>query len=183
MVNKEYDKAPEAVLKILKDPKISHEIKDVCFKFLENPIVEEMARKTPISSLFEICQECIKHPDIYEDIFSGRIKIFFKGLMENALPILNHKTVKEHDNLKTVLGPNTFVGEIVEKFIICDINQNIVKRMTVKVNEDKILTAAFNSQNKMISMLVDPIENEFKKNKFMDFVNSTENKRIDLIRV
>ena len=183
MVSTDQTKTPDSLSRLLKDPEVKQEIKEACFKFMENPILEQKITKTPANCLFAICHEYNKYPDIYDDIISGKIKFFLKGLMENALPVLHHKKVKEHEDLNKIFGPNSILNGVIERFAICDFGGNIVRRITVRVKKNEMMTAAFNAQNQIISMLIDTIENKPNRNDFLDLINSTENKRIDLLRI
>lgn len=52
----------------------------------------------------------------------------------------------------------------------------------MEVSGNKMLTVAFNSEKKIVSMLVDYVNAKNKTDAFMKFLNDSAKKRIDLIR-
>lgn len=176
------NKAPDDIYKFLQAPEVSTETKDLCFRLLLNPYVREVLKQTPISALFGICQEYKKHPDLYDEIFYGRIKFFAKGLMEDALPIFNYKEISHKSTLKNFIGPKTLPGQVVEKFADCGVTKNEIKRIRVKLKGSKLLTAAFNANHTIISMTVDPIEKD-TTNDLIQLLNTLAEGMVDLIRV
>ena len=182
MVSTDQFNPPDNVFKIINDPDVSHEIKDICFKFLGNPILEQKLDKTSLSSFVNICSEYHKYPDIYDDIIGDRIKFFAKDFMENALPVLHHRRINEHEELYKIFGPTTILGGIIERFASCDYKGNIIKRIIVRVKRKEMMTAAFNAKNQLISIIIDQIKKNSYSNDFLDLINSTGNKRLDLLR-
>lgn len=175
------NKTPKTIIKFLKDPEISSDLKDVCFRLVTNPFIRNLLKKTPASAIFEICQEYKKHPDLYDDIFNGRIQFFLKGVMNEALPLFNYKKADSDSNLKEFIGPSTLTGQVVEKFSNCSAGQNNIMRIMVKMQGDKLLTTAFNSENKVVSMLIDQ-EAKCNDHIFVNFLKNLSNQRIDFIR-
>jgi hypothetical protein len=170
-------------MKFLKDPEVSPEIKDTCFKLLENPIIEYLVKKASVRTIFEVCEEYIKHTDWYDEIFNGKIKIFLKGLMNEALPIYNYLGIHNDYNLKMYLGPNTLIGEIVDKFVDCNALTNKINRITMKIKNNKVLTAGFDSKNEVKVMVIDFIDILEEEGPLLKLLNLTPHKRIDLIRI
>jgi len=182
MANTNQFNPPENILKIINDPDVSQEIKDICFKLLKNPVLEQKLKKTSVSSFFNICDEYHKYPEIYDDVISDRIKFFTKDYIENTLPILHHRKIIEHEELQRIFGPNTILGGIIERFAICDRGGTIIKRIIVRVKRKEMMTAAFNAKNQLISIIIDQIKSHSYRNDFLDLINSTGNKSIDLLR-
>lgn len=176
------NKTPKTIIKFLKDPSISPELKDMCFRLVTNPFIRKLLKKTPASAIFEICREYKKNPDLYDDIFNGRIRFFLKGSMNESLPLFNYKKTNDECNLKEFIGPSTLTGQVVEKFIACDALNKKIIRIMVKMQGDKLLTTAFDSNNKVVSMLIDQ-EAKSEGKIFINFLKSLANQRIDFIRI
>lgn len=183
MPNKSYTKKTETIMKFLSDPEVSSEIKDTCFKLLQNPLIENLIKKASVHTIFEVCEEYIKHVNLYDEIFSGKIKIFLKGLMNEALPIYNFLGIPNDYTLKMYLGPNTLIGEIVNKFVDCNVLNNKINRITMKIKNNKLLTAGFDSKNEVKIMVVDFIDILEEQDPLLKLLNLTPHKRIDLIRI
>lgn len=175
-------KSPRVIIKFLKDPEISPEIKKVCIRLLRHPFLSQLFEKTPVSVIFEICTEYNKHPEIYDDIFSGKIKLYSDS-MEKALPIVNYKELKNNCGIQTLFEPHTLIGQVVEKFAVCESEYRQIKRIAVKIKKNKMMTAAFNAENKIVSMIVDFVTAQSKGNELTKFVKTTDKKRIDLVKV
>lgn len=167
--------------KFLKDSEVSSEIKDICYKLSENPYVDRLIENTPISSIFEACEEYKKHMSLYDDVLNGKIRIFIKEVLESALPIYSFMKVPKDSNLKILFGPNTLAGGIVEKFIICDAASNKIKRIAIETKNNKLLTVGYDSKNKVKTMLIEYPEVGIY-DPLTTFLHITHNKRLDLIR-
>lgn len=177
-------KTDSTIIKFLRDPEVDSELKDICFKLLENPFIESLLEKTPIQVIFEICEEYMKHPIWYDDIFNGEIKIFLNGLTDEALPIFKYIGIQGNCDLKMFFGPNTLIGEIIEKFIACDALNNKIRRITIQIKDSKLLTAGLNSENTVKAMIVDFIDIVAEEdNPIIKLLKIAPHKRIDLIRV
>lgn len=172
----------ETIASFLKDPCISNDLKEVCFRLMESPYVGKLTRKTPISALFEVCEEYKKYSDLYDEVFCGRIKYFLKGIMDDALPIFNPERVHEGSTLAAYVGPQTLNGQVVEKFAECESLKEEIRRIMIQINGNRMLTTAFNTKNKVVSMIVDTI-NQQSGNVFLNFLNAIASRRVDLIRV
>lgn len=176
-------KSPKVIIKFLKDPSISPDIKEICIRLLRNPFLSQLFEKTPVSVIFEICNEYSKHPEIYDDIFSGKIKLFVKGQTEKALPVIEYDNMAGDENIQKFFKPNTLVGQVVEKFAVCPTEYKEIKRIAVKLKENKVMTAAFNSDNKIVSMLVDFLSKNHKENALANFLDSKKTQRVDLVKI
>lgn len=170
------------ILKFLSDPQISTELKSICFRLTSHQYIEKLLEQTPASAIFWICEEYRKHPDLYDDIFSGKIKFFRKGSMEKATPLFNENIVKSHSDLKNLFEPDKLIRQVVEKFVTFETGSNRIRRIAVEVSGNKMLTVAFNSEKKIVSMLIDYVNAKQKTDAFMKFLNDSAKKRIDLIR-
>lgn len=170
------------ILKFLNDPQISPELKAICFRLTSHQYIEKLLEQTPASAIFWICEEYRKHPDLYDDIFNGKIKFFRKGAMDKAVPLFNEKIIEDHSSLKNLFEPDKLIRQVVEKFVTFETGSNQIRRIAVEVNGNKMLTVAFNSEKKIVSMLIDYINAKQRTNAFMKFLNDSAKKRIDLIR-
>lgn len=168
--------------KFLTDPKINPELKMVYLRLAKNPRITRLVEKTSTQSMYAICEEYQKYPNLYDDIFDGRIKICLEGNKSKYLSIFNHKEVKKNSNLRMYFGPNTLIEEVAEKFIACDIEKNKINKITIKLKEDKILTAGYNPENKLITMFVDLINTNHENNIILNFLHMTKRKKLDIIK-
>lgn len=182
MSNNSYVDRPETIKKFLKDPEVSDEIKEMCFKLIENPLIAHLVEKAPVNVIFEICGEYKKHMAWYDDIFSGKIKIYLKGLMNEALPLYSYIGIQNDYNLKMFFGSKTLTGEIVEKFAACDAQNNKINRITVRIKDNKLLTAGFDSRKEIKAMVVDFID-FLEEGSLVKLLNNTPHKRVDFIRL
>ncbi len=174
-------KSPKVIIEFLKDPKVSPDIKQVCIRLLRNPFLSQLFEKTTFEVIFEICNEYKKHPDIYDDIFSGKIKMRLTS-MDTALPIIDCKEIEKDCSIKSLFEPNTLIGQIVEKFAVSKTEYSQIKKIAVKIKENKMMTATFNSENRIVSMLVDFVSPKNKGNAIVNFLRTRNHKRVDLIR-
>lgn len=182
MVSQNHQEGPRTIVKILQDPEISADLKILCFRLSENPVVEKLLEQTPISGIFEICEEYRKHIDLYDDVFNGRIKYLSKGPIRRIVPIFNHSDLTQDCNLKKFFGPRTLIGQIVEKFVACGAETNRIRRVMIQVNGNKLMTIGFDHDNKIVSMLVDVMNAQNAKDDFIKFLQVTANRRLELIR-
>lgn len=171
----------QTIASFLKDPDISNDLKEVCFRLLENPYIGKLTRRTPISALFEICEEYKKYSDLYDEVFCGKIKYYLKGLMDDAMPIFNHNRIGDSCTLEAYIGPHTLNGQVVEKFAACESLKEDIRRIMIQINGNRMLTTIFNKNNKVVSMIVDSVTQQ-SGNVFLNFLNAIASRRVDLIR-
>ena len=168
--------------KFLSDPRITPELKMLCFRLSTNPYLTNLIEKTPVCEVFEICEEYKKNPNLYDEIFSGNIKLLFYNSDNEPSPIVTPDKLSKASNLQMFFGNNTLAGEIVEKFIACDVTSTRINRITVKIREDKIYTAGFSPSNKLVSLIVDLLSEKHEAEIIPNFLKQTNSKRIDIIR-
>lgn len=175
-------KTSEVAIKFLENSQVNSEMKNAYCRLVKNPIIKELLKRTPINSLFEVFREYMKYADLYDDIFCGRIRFFSRGIMNDALPFFNHRKIDEGTTLEKLIGPETLNGQVVETFVACDYLHHEIRRIMVKLQNNKMLTTAFNSKNSIVSIFVEPLANGQKK-LFVNFLKAFSGQRIDLIRL
>lgn len=179
----EIDKDIKTILSILKELKISPELKRLCFRLYKNTYIKKLVDNAPINTLLEVCEEYKKYPDLYDEIFSGRVHFFLDGARKQTKPLFSPSGIKTDSHLKMFFGTNTLTGEIIEKFVTCTVENTEIKRVTIKLKEDKILTAGFNTENRMVSMIVDFLSPKHENDIILNFLNFKKKHRMDLIRI
>lgn len=182
MVSPNHQEGPRTIVKILQDPDISADLKILCFRLSENPIVEQLLEQTPINGIFEICEEYRKHIDLYDDVFNGKIKYLSKGPIRRIVPVFNHTDITQDCNLRKFFGPRTLIGQIVEKFVACGAESNRVRRIMIQANGNKLTTIGFDHDNKIVSMIVDVMNPHNARDAFAKFLKVTANRRLEIIR-
>lgn len=175
------DESPAIVLRILNDPTISPEIKATYFRLCSHKIMEKLLEKTPISAIFWICEEYRKHPDIYDEVLSGNVKFYLKGSMQEAKPLIDAAEINEFTGLESLFNPNSLIRQAVDKFSSFGLPADRIKRIAIEVNGNKMLTVAFNSEKRIISMLEDYIKKSHRNHSFLKFICRSAKKRIDFI--
>lgn len=173
---------PEIVAKFLKDAEISVDLKSYCYRLAQNKNILHLLRKTQVSTLFWICEEYKKNPDIYDDIFSGKIKVYIKG-SDTKAQALFYSCYAECESLGEIFSQSHIIRQVADKFSNCKSNANNIRRITIKANNDKIITVGFNCEKEVVSMLVDYINIKNKSSKFLEGLISTNEKRMDFIRI
>lgn len=172
----------EIVLKFLKDPSLSPEVKAICYRLSTHKFIERLLEKTPATTIFRICEEYKRHPDLYDDAFSGKIKFYLQGTMSHAEPIMDAKKLAEISSIQSLFEPETLIRQVVDKFVSFEYASERIKRIAIEINGNKMLTVAFNSEKKIVSLFEDFIKKTHKKNAFLNFINRSAKKRIDIIR-
>ncbi len=175
---------PDIVMKFIEDPQVSPDLKAVCFRLASHKFMQKMLENTPVSAIFWICEEYKKHPDLYDDIFNGKIKFYQDGKTQKFLPVFDRNNINNSSNLKNLFDTDALTRQIVEKFVTFDQQVSNVRRIAVEVNGDKMVTVAFNSEKKIISMFIDFVNSgKFQKSAFLNYLCKDGKKRIDFIRV
>lgn len=169
--------------KFLYDCKVTPEQKMLYFRLVKNPHLEALINNTRISEFFEILEEYRKHPNLYDEIFNGKVKLFIKDGKEKSFAIFDHKKIKPKSSLKMYLSPNTLMGEVVERFTTCNIADNIIKRVSINLYEEELITSGFNHNNKLVNMVIDLITGKIEESIIINFLRMTKNQRIDLVRL
>ncbi len=176
------EEPPALVLKFLNDPTLNSEVKSICFRLSCHKFIQKLLEKTPATAIFRICEEYKKHPDLYDEIFSGKLKFFLKGSMNNAEPFMNTQKINQIATLQGLFEPDTLIRQVVDKFESFEFAADRIKRIAIEINGDKMLTVAFNEERKIVSLFEDYIKIKGKQNAFLNFINRSTKKRVDFIR-
>lgn len=153
-------------------------LKEVLLRFAENPYVEKSLERTPITDMITICKQYEENPDLYDDVFNGKVKYFLNGLQDEPLPIFDN--TKSVGNIKELLSPDAMLGKLTKIFDAFDFKKEEIKKVSLQIKNDALYSASFDSKNNVIATFTLPINDG--KGILFKMLNAATDKRLDIIR-
>lgn len=150
--------------------------KEMLSKFAQNPGVKRLLDKRPIEDLHEISGLYMGHPDVYDEVFSGKVKFLVDGLWGNTrLPIYD----KTHDknSIKKMLLRKSLVGRVVRLLHMVPYNG---KRLSFEQRGNYIHADIFDAKDKKIAEFERLYEDE--TGILTRMIKVSENKKVEIYR-
>ena len=145
----------------------------------KTPYVRQLFERAPEKDVVDITKKYNRIPALYEDLFSGKIKIFLHGISEKADPIFNNQAVTP-ENYKQKLGRKSLIGYIVKIFDALDKDQKTINRISLQAKENRLKLMTYDFDRKAIDQY--DLEILDKENPFIKILDYADNKHIELYR-
>jgi len=164
---------------LLKNEDISIYMKESYINAAKTPYVRQLFERAPEKDVINITKKYNQIPDLYDDLFNGKIKIFLHGISNNADPIFNENAVKP-ENYKEKLGPKSLIGYVIKIFDALDRNQKTVNRISLQNKDDRLRLMTFDFDHKAIDQF--DLEILDKNNPFVKILDYAQDKHVELYR-
>lgn len=148
-------------------------------KITQNPYAEKILERTPIEDMIYISREYNKKPDIYDDIFKGKIKFFAKGLQNNPMPVFNGECIKD---LNEIIEPKSLTNTVANLFDIYGTKENPIQAILIGLKEKIIRTAFLDKKGNVVEAESLPIDNQDIETPLFKLIKASNNKIIRLTR-
>lgn len=148
-------------------------------KIAENPYAEKILEKTPLQDMIFIGRKYNTAPEIYDDVFKGKIKFFAKGMQDEPFTVFKEEYAK---NLNDVIEPNSFMNSVVNLFDIYTTTKNPVKTIIIGLKDKTIKTAFFDKFGNIIKLDSISTKNHNTDSPIMTLIKAADKKIIRLTR-
>lgn len=157
-------------------------VKKAFVDFTKNDSVHRFFSGENKSDIGELCLEYMSSPRLYDDVFAGRIKYKPGDLVEKPIPVFNDQNPVS--GIKQFLSENSLLNKIVKIFDAVDGDNNLIKRISMKMNGKNLQTVTYDSKNRAVDefLLVLKDEEALKDDIFIRMLNASDEKRVDLYR-
>ena len=157
-------------------------VKKAFIDFTKNDSVYRFFSKENASDIGDLCLEYMSSPRLYDDVFAGKIKYKPGDLVDEPIPVFNPEM--SVSGIKQFLGENSLLGKIVRIFDAVDGENNLIKRISMKMKGKTLETVTYDAKNKAVDEFSLVLKNEdaIKDDIFIRMLNASGEKRVDLYR-
>lgn len=162
----------------LKSKKTNVLIKEALYRFSENPAIKNSLERMPSRDLFNVWENYKTNPELYDDMFNGKVKFKLKGVSELALPVYD-KDINT-GNVRDLLAPESLIGKVIKMFDAFSETNGYAKKISLKMNGEKLSTAVFDKNDNTILSITRSVDDT--NNILFKMLNAADDKKLDLIR-
>lgn len=119
--------------------------KEMLSEFAKNPGVKRLLDKRPLEDLHEISGLYMGNPELYDDVFSGKVKFFLDRVQMESLPIYDKD--KKTNSIKKLLLRKSLVGRIIR---LLQLAPRSTKKLSIEQRGKYLHADIFDSKDKKI---------------------------------
>lgn len=154
-------------------------LKTAISKIAENPYAEKILEKTPIQDMVYIGRKYNKAPEIYDDLFSQKIKFSARSLTKEPIPVFKGENA---NTLSDILDRNSLLNAVVSLFEIYGTKTDPITTILLGLKENTIKTAFLNKKGKVVMHETLELKNQNTDGDIFKLMKASSNKIVKLTR-
>lgn len=166
---------------LLTNPKVSNLFKESYIRARKNSLVYYLYEKMPQQDIIKITSKYSKEPEMFDDLFNGKIKISLHGLSDQPIGLFNKDTVTP-DNFKQSIDFKSLIGTAMQLFDFFEPDKKTVNRILIQVKNDMMRIIPFDFNKKAVAMRELNIKILDKENPLVKAAMYADNHQVDLYR-
>lgn len=154
-------------------------LKTAISKIAENPYAEKILERTPIQDIICIGRKYNQSPEIYDDLFSEKIKFSAKNLTNEPIPVFKGENA---NTLTEMLDKNSLINEVANLFEIYGTENNQITKILLGLRGNTIKTAFMNKNGKIIKHETIELKHQNTEGAVFKLMEAASNKIVKLTR-